>query len=296
MRIAYIGKFSNLHDEEYIACAFEMLGMEVRRIGQYMQWRDIQEALIAFKPDILIYAKWDCPKELDPTIRSLKRNGMKTVCWLFDLYFGYSREYQIRTRLFFRSDYVFTTDGGHNSRFANVGIKHFCVRQGIHIEECVLLPFKEPEHEVIFIGSDNPLFLARTKVIREIEKDFDFTWFGRKNTNEKRGMDLNELYSKTKIVIGDSVYSPLYWSNRIVETLGRGGFLIHQEVEGLKKEYPDLVTYKRGDIQDLRDKIKYYLEHEEERRAIVKKNYELVRNKYTMDKKCRILLDYVEAY
>jgi spore maturation protein CgeB len=75
-----------------------------------------------------------------------------------------------------------------------------------------------------------------------------------------------------------------------VETLGRGGFLIHQEVDGLKEEYPHLVTYKRGDLNDLKEKIDYYIEHEDERKALVVKNYEWVRDNYTMDKKCAELL------
>ncbi len=288
-KIAIIGKFTHLYDEEYIARSFEMIGCEVKRIPQHSQWRDIQQALITFRPDVLLFAKWEKPPELLATVQNLQRNGMKTVCWLFDLYFDYTREYQIRNKSFFKADYVFTTDGGHNHRWPSLGIKHQCLRQGIYKEQCVLLPFEEIQHEIVFVGSESPVYPERSRLVLALKAE----WFGRKDTNQLRDMALNELYASTRIVIGDSYPSPHYWSNRVVETLGRGGFLIHKEVEGLKEEYPDLVTYT--DLDDLKKKIAYYKEHEYERREIIKKNFELVRSKYTMDKKCQDLLDYVKA-
>jgi hypothetical protein len=61
-----------------------------------------------------------------------------------------------------------------------------------------------------------------------------------------------------KVLVGDSCLagSPArYWSDRIPETLGRGGFLIHPEVQGLEGQHPSLVTYPLGDFAVLRDKI-----------------------------------------
>ena len=128
--------------------------------------------------------------------------------------------------------------------------------------------------------------------LEQLAKMYNFKWFGRKNTDELRGENLNEIYAKTKIVVGDSVYSPYYWSNRVVETLGRGGFLIHRDVPGIKEEYPDLVTYD-GTMEDLLKKIDYYLSHEEERQEIIRKNFEHVRDHYTMDKKCEELITWL---
>lgn len=290
-KIAIVGKFTNLHDEEYIARSFEMLGCEVFRIPQHLNDFDIAQELAKNKPDILLYSKWTPQDKTWREILKQKREGLKTVCWLFDLYFGYPREYQVRNASFFRSDYVFTTDGGHQVDFFNAGIKHICIRQGIYKEECVRKRIKKAKYEVVFVGSENPLYMERNNILYKLAFDFNFKWFGRKNTNEKRGMDLNDLYAETKIVVGDSVYSPYYWSNRVVETLGRGGFLIHRDVPGLKDEYPDIVTYD-GTYEDLKKKIRYYLDNEMERREIIQKNFELVKKKYTMDKRCKELLAY----
>lgn len=294
MRIVFIGKFNKSWDEEYIAEGFEHLGHEVVRVDHLSSPQEIQDALERYTPDILLYCKWEQPKELDAIINAQKKTGLKTVCWLFDLYIGYPREYQVSTRRFFRSDYVFTTDGGHQEEFKRLGVNHYCVRQGIRASECVLEEGNPVG--VAFIGSDNPLHPYRQKMLGQIMLHFpNFKWYGRGNTDEVRGMELNKVFANTKIIIGDSVTSPYYWSNRVVETLGRGGFLIHPAVEGIKEEYPYLVTYEPGNIQDLRNKINYYLNHEQERKDIIKLNIDWVKNNYTIEKKCQELLNVLQS-
>lgn len=293
-KVALIGKFFNLHDEEYIARSFEELGCSVLRIEQATPMRTVLDSLSNFAPDVCIHTKYDPPEGGGLFQEEMRRRGILTVCWLFDLYWGYGRQHRIFSSPFFRARYVVTTDGGHQQNWRNAQIKHFCVRQGIYKPECYLEPVTNPQG-VVFIGSDNPLFGERTAIMGKLATRYgdDFHWHGKKNTNDVRGRELNRIYAASKIVVGDSVYSPHYWSNRVVETLGRGGFLIHQEVEGLKEEYPDLVTYQKGDVADLFEKIDYYLTHEAERLALVQKNFEHVRDNYTMEKKCAELLTLV---
>lgn len=287
MRLLIIGKFVKLHDEEYIARSFEMLGVEVVRVNERLSMFEIIENIDHYKPDYILWTKLSSG---EPTkIREYCRT-YKTICWVFDLYIGYQRENRLNGPAF-TTDYVFTTDGGHDKEFKDRGINHKCVRQGIYTPEC-WYKINEPIYDVVFVGSENPYNNDRTEIMEKLTSRYNFKWFGRFNTNQVRGEELNDLYSKTKIVVGDSVYSPHYWSNRIVETLGRGGFLIHRDVPGLKEEYPDLVTYD-GTYEDLCKKIDYYLSHEEERQEILKKNWDLVKNNYTMDKQCQKILNYI---
>lgn len=269
MKISYIGRFERMHDEEYIARSFEMLGHEVFR----------NEIVPDY--DILLFAKWD-----NPDIPNLRN----TVCWVFDLYWDYVREFRVKTAPFFQAKNVFTTDGGHAERWLKAGIKHKVVRQGIYKPECEILP-GNPEG-IVFVGQDNPANQDRSEELKFIIDNYAnrFRWYGRYNTHDLRGTRLNKEYGNAQIVIGSSVYSPHYWSNRVVETLGRGGFLIHQEVAGIRKEYPFLVTYERGNFDDLKEKIEYYTRNEAERQHIVELNHRWVRDHYTMDKKCDILL------
>lgn len=287
MKILFIGKFKHLHDEEYIARSFESLGHDVIRLEQSSDSMSVHRKIITSKPDVVLFTKYIADKYVKDAFEKGKEWGMKTVCWLFDLYWGYTREFRLKNDNYFKADYVFTTDGGDHD-WKSMGINHHVVRQGIYSSECVLLPFDEIKHDIVFVGTENPLYTERTKMVRELNAD----WYGRKNSDQLRGMALNELYASTRVVIGDSYYSPHYWSNRVVETLGRGGFLIHRDVPGIKEEYPDLVTYD-GTIEDLRAKIEYYKEHEDERREIISKNFNHVKNNYTMDKKCNELCQWI---
>lgn len=286
MKILYIAKFNKMWDEEYIARSFEMLGHEVGRVNEDTRPAQIKADIEYFKPDVLLFAKFRqaCAEEI---INYCKAKGIKTVCWVFDLYWNYNREFQLKTPAF-KADLVVTTDGGNDEKWKERGINHVCIRQGIYRPEC-LIEEAEKEHDVVFIGTMNPYNKERNLILEQVNNDFSFKWFGKRDDNEVRGMKLNRLFAKSKIIIGDSVYSPHYWSNRVVETLGRGGFLIHAEVEGLKEAYPHLVTYKRGDYEDLRKKIDYYLKNEKEREAIIKLNHKWVLDNYTCDKQCEKL-------
>lgn len=302
MKIAYVGRFKRLHDEEYIARSFEALGHEVIRLDQYVLplgqiWEGVRGC------DLVLFCKFPHANRPEPNegcirfIHALKNAGIPTATWVFDLYIGAYRESYVARDAFFKVDHLFTTDGGHQPEWAKRNIRHYCVRQGIYDEECVLLPVEKPT-KVVFVGERNPANPERERMLETLPSQFGdrFKWYGEEDTHEVRGMDLNRLYAQeARVVVGDSFYSPYYWSNRIVETLGRGGLLIHQDVPGLKEEYPYLVTYERGNTSQLLSLIDYYLDpkNEKERREIIKKNHKWVRDNYTCMKKCAQLLSYL---
>ena len=291
MRITIIGRFVRLHDEEYIARSFEMLGHDVQRITDKTDKEIIIRLVQRYNPNFVLCTKLLVTDGFE-LLNRIKSMGILTVSWNFDLYWEYYREKMIKKVPGFAADLVFSTDGGHQKQWEEVGINHFCIRQGIYKPECYM-EFQNPTG-VVFVGTENVLNKDRQQILRQVQKNrLDFKWYGKNNPNDVRGKDLNTLYANTKVVIGDSFYSPYYWSNRIVETLGRGGFLIHRVVGGLKEEYPDLVTYEPNNIKDLLAKIEYFMSHEKERREIVKKNFEHVKNNYTMDKQCAILINKV---
>lgn len=289
MKIVILGKFQKLHDEEYIARSFESIGHDVLRIPEYMSIEDTYNRIVEFRPKFVLYFKLNNLGNIKEFLKNLKAFNIKTVCWVFDLYIGYAREFRLNAPAF-KADYFFSTDGGHENEFKEKELNHRLLRQGVYKEECYMEHWNRKG--IVFVGSDNPLYQYRNEMLSSL-KEFGVKWHGRFNTDEVRGRELNQLYGESEIVIGDSVYSPYYWSNRVVETLGRGGFLIHPEIEGIKDEYPYLVTYKHGDFEDLKSKIRYYLTHPEEREEIRQKNFDFVKNNYTMDKKCRLLIDII---
>ena len=114
---------------------------------------------------------------------------------------------------------------------------------------------------------------------------------------EVRGDALNALYASVGVVVGDSLPSPLYWSNRLYETLGRGGFLIFTEIEGLNEEYEPykhFIPFKFYGFQSLGEKIEHFLKHPEEREKISNAAMEHTKKHHTLLNRCQQFLDIVQ--
>jgi len=296
MRIFYIGRFDHIWHEEQIARSFESLGHEVERCNATSSDAvRLIDRIDKFNPDFVLFAKLNIHGDKVEFMRTLKRKGIFTVCWVFDLYIGYERERYMKTMVYFNADMVFTTDGGHQKEFEEKGINHYLLRQGIYDKEAYIKK-GDLKYGVIFVGTKNIVYEYRTKIMQRLQQTVELVWFGRDNSEEIRSHELNELYGQTKIVMGDSVYSDGYWSNRIYETLGRGGFLIHPMVRGLEKEfepYKHFVPYERGDYGSLYKIIKYYLKNDDARDEIRLAGHEFCKKHYTYKIRCQELITQV---
>ena len=91
---------------------------------------------------------------------------------------------------------------------------------------------------------------------------------------------MNNTYASIKVVVGDHCFAgmPRYWSDRLPETCGRGGFLLYPRTEGMTIP---TATYEPQNTRDLIQKIDYFLAHEEERQAIRDAAFEHVRTNDT---------------
>jgi hypothetical protein len=300
LRIVYVGSFTRIQDEEGIARSLEFLGHTVIRYEEAGFIETSIQNIIDDQPDLVLFAKLKFPMILRmPFIRAMRKAKIPMVCWVPDLYIGMGREMQIHSDdSIFRADFVFTPDGGHDKEWKAWGVNHYLLRQGIYHEECVTLPPDEQEFKVIFIGTANEEFPYRRQLMLRLSMKYgdDFRWLGRVSGNEYRGERLSRIISSTPIVIGDSVYSPHYWSNRVYETIGRGGFIIHPNIQGLEKEftyYKHMVPYDYEDFDGLFEKIDYYLRAVNERKYIAKEGQEHVRENHTLIHRCRRLLEVV---
>lgn len=270
LTVAYRGNFQPgvpkpWSTETHVAEALEQLGHTVVRLQENkVTWEDCEAAGKA--ADLFLWQRtWD----IDPDgghrcLAALKTAGVPTVSFHLDLYIGLSREAALPTDPFWRTDHVFTADGGHADQFAAYGINHHWLPPAIAESEATLgtaQPRRFP-HPVVFVGSHPYPHRSwrpyRDELIHTLERHYrrDFrVWPDR--GRPIRGRDLANLYASAQVVIGDSCHAgqvARYWSDRIPETLGRGAFLIHPAVPGLEGWYRDgehLATYTPGDFQDL---------------------------------------------
>lgn len=228
-KIAYYGNFNTTHQTEYyIAEALERYGFNVIRVSR--------NKTNVVDCDYILFGKL----YNDDLINKAKKKGIPTICWVFDLYRNFN-VYERKAKSHFKADIVITTDGDDG---------YPTIRQGIHKPEKRMIKEKLI-YDVIFIGS--AYYKERKELIERVKP---------KIFQGIRGMRLNKLLGQSKIVLGDSYPASNYWSNRVYEMTGRGGFMIHPKVNGLPDYIPQ---FERGKEQEL---IQYYLENDNEREKL----------------------------
>lgn len=302
--ILYIGDFKEFFaTENYIAYGLEQLGYTVLRVNEsaVRSAKQVLGAAIKYKVEFVLLSKGHFASS-DEAIDLLRKHKFITVGWMFDLFFNVPAFFGRRTltNSTFKSDICCMTDGGHKVEWRNFRVNHRLLRQGIHKPDAHYGTSIAKHPEIVFIGTYS--YDERIKLVNFLRNTYgsNFKHYGRGgDVREIRGKALNDVLASAKIVVGDSMPSPNYWSNRIYEIMGRGGFLLHPIVEGIETEFIDgkhFVGYAYGNHQSVKEKIDYYLTHEQEREAIRKAGHEHVKKNFTYIERSKQLIKYVEEF
>jgi hypothetical protein len=269
VRIAYLGNFQPSHSTEtHVAASLEALGHEVLRV---------QEGVIRATevPDFIgdIRLVWwtqtfglaESGGTFDDRVRmveTFRDRGVTTVSFHLDRWWGLARQDQVeRGEAFFRTDHVFTADGGHDEDWRRSSVNHHWSPPAVfHAEAHDGSLRQEFACDIAFVGSwrhygHEEWWPRRLELLEHLRRRYGgrFRCFPEDSVTV-RGSALNDLYASVKVVVGDSclVGAPSrYWSDRIPETTGRGGFLLHPEVEGLEEVHAFVPTWPFGDWRQL---------------------------------------------
>lgn len=317
MRILYCGNFQQPHcTEVHLAATLEELGHTVIRIqenGGDEFWFDQQLASNAF--DMFLFTRtWGETVKLEH-LDKLRERGIPSVSYHLDLYVGLKREDGLNNDPFWRTDFVFTPDGDPASAevFKCKGINHFYMKPGVFKNECYMAQTHGYKHDVVFVGGGTPTGQAnqyghnewpyRGQLLKWLEDTYG-SRYGKYGYPQEtiRNAALNQLYADSKVVVGDSLClnfnHPYYWSDRVYETMGRGGFIIHPYIPGLEEEFTDgenIVFYRYNDWNQLKELVDYYIEHDEERERIRQAGHEHVKEHATYHNRLVQMLDIVNS-
>ncbi len=311
MKIYMVGNFgAPWCSEVHWAKSLEKLGHEVTRAQEDELQGGWHNGVRGH--DMFLWVRtWEGYVRLED-LKAIKDMAVPTVNVHLDLFVGISREATLDTDPRWRTDFVFTADGDPKSQeiFEAHGINHYWLRAGVFEEGCVMFkPNYDPElqGDVVFVGAGKEYGHAewrpyRTKLIELLETYPGYHKYGHPQ-RLVREADLNQLYANAKIVVGDSLNvgfnHPNYWSDRVYETIGRGGFLIHPRIKGLEKEFvenQEIVFYDYNDFGDLKSKIDYYLNNPQgqvEREIVRKKGFERARRDHTYTQRMKEMIDIV---
>lgn len=271
-RICYVGNFEAPHStENHVKKALENLGHLVYPINERgLVWSSLNPQVNC---DLFLWTRtagFD-PADLGEQERAIKSLGIPTAGFHLDRWVGLNRESDIHRSPFFRVDFLFTADGGHDDFWRDHGINHHWSPPAILSNETALGTWRpDLAADVGFVGNLRryghpewgPYRYSLFKFLTRIYGSRFKLWEG-----GMRGRDLADLYASVKVLVGDSCLAggvTRYWSDRVPETLGRGGYLIHPKVEGLAAQFPMLPQYRLGDFEDLRQKIDLALANPDE--------------------------------
>jgi hypothetical protein len=306
-KITFLGNFRvDFTSESHHAKTLESLGHEIVRL----QESEITSEVIlqsAKESALFIWIHthgWNTPGKLtmEDVLLKLKNHNVPSMTYHLDLWFGLSRQKDLRRKPVYKYiDHFFTVDSKMADWFnSKTSVKGHYLPAGVYDQECTYVPTKLTE-EVIFVGSKtyHSEWPYRPKLINFLTKTYGtkFNLYGKEGVRPVRGQELNNLYASTKVVVGDTLCPefnyPDYWSDRIYETLGRGGFLIHPYIPGLEREFEDkkhVVFYQYNNLDQLKELIDYYLNNYEEREKIRKAGHEFVKNNYTYKNRWQTIL------
>lgn len=281
MRVAYVGNFSvPTTTESYVAAALEANGHVVERHQENAtDWPSLA-ARIADGGSGLVFWTRTPSYGIDPMVQSFfllgcARRGLITCGLHLDRYWDLARQGEVTSHPWWRQDHVYTADGGNQERFAGAGVEHRWWRPAISATQCGRgVPDSTYAGKVAFVGSDryHREWAWRRQLLVHMQRTFrsDFVQYGRSG-GRLEDHQLADAYATVPVIVGDSCFAnrtPLYWSNRIVETLGRGGFLIHPHVKGIEDHYADgehLALYEVGDVRGLVAAVHHWLDDDEGR-------------------------------
>ena len=180
-----------------------------------------------------------------------------------------------------------------------------CIKDGINadflqigIDPQIFKPIgiqKDPAHQVVMLFNNYAghfeLSNYREQIVHLLLREFAGKtsvwgngWNGREagNLNHSQAAE-NELLNKAKIAINVSHFNALrYSSDRLLRSLASGVMVISHRYPGIEIDFQDgvhLVCYDSD--KDLVNKVRYYLEHDEERERIAAEGCKLAHQRHT---------------
>jgi Glycosyl transferases group 1 len=280
--IAFLGNFANPDSTENMIqwALTEGLGHQVEKLQENaVRLHDIREA--AEFSDLLIWVRTPTFLKVpnEQMEEFLRTTQTKTCSIHLDKFFGIpEREALIGKIPFWLTNHVFTADGSMDEEFSARKVNHHWMTPAA--SEVFSHPGCPQERflcDVGFVGArtgyhkEHPF---RETLIAFLEQ----TYGGKFRLIEGvRGHELNDFYASCKVCVADCFGSgriPFYWSDRMVETPMRHGFLLSPFIQGLNIPLP---TFEPENLEDLRHRIDFWLQEEKMRKTAQKKCAEHVR-------------------
>jgi hypothetical protein len=279
-RIAYIGNFAPARStENALAYGLRQHGVQIVEIAQDSLTREnpvIWARKIA-RADYaaVLYTRTHSSTALDRrwtrAWRYLEEHGLATASYHLDVFVGLRRHGMGQPGKWadplFTTGTVMTPDPALEEQITTGQTRHVWAPPAADMRDSDPDGTPDPElaGKVVFVGSlygtpsHHGQYPFRAELLGWLQATYRdrFYWYGNNTAlGPRRGRDLWDIYASDCVIVGDSCFAatdggrPYYWSDRIPETLGHGGLLLHPDVAGLAEQHPALSTVQYAPLAD----------------------------------------------
>lgn len=254
MRILFIGNHAAPYSTESdIRKTLEQMGHQVDAIQESPGLNPLQIVTSAKQP-LLAYDRtiWMHTHGWDWHGMDMFVEAARPIAITLDLFRGLARHdpKYVETHPWFKCKYFFQPDEPDWLR--EHGVNAFWSPPAVLEDSCYVAEL-DKDHEafgkVVFVGSRqyHPEWPWRAQLVDFLEKRYKDKFVLYEHSSGLRGDKLNRVYANAAVVVGDSCFaSPesAYTSDRLFETLGRGGNLIYPRIN--YKPYGGLQAFVAG--------------------------------------------------
>ena len=315
----FYDSLSKMREHQIIYFPFDEIILEK---GRDKMNKELLEVVQKEKPDLCFFFLFGDEIKKQTIKKITRENKTTTFNWFADDHFRFCNFSKYYAPLF---NWVSTTDSQAIKKYNKIGYKNAIKTQWACNQFLYKPSNIEKIYDVSFIGqphSDRRKVVDKIKKAGinikcwgngwengrvsqdEMIKIFSQSKINLNLTKSSGNINLKALASiflKKELNNSLKIVSPKYWlgnfqfilnkkreqiKGRNFEIPGCKGFLLTSGADNLTDYYEDgkeIVIYK--DINDMIDKIKYYLEHNEEREAIAKAGYERTLQEHTYEKR-----------
>lgn len=300
MRVLLLFPMADGQTGPAIKYAFEQLGHEVKAVDAGIDWLNSYNANLKFKPDLVFCSR---TKVLTEQVERIKQKSNPIICmWNVDTKTKIKKWSHLFS-LIRLCNYHFIVDSKTIPEWKNLNPNTFWLPQGLQ-NELYDKPKKITDDDreryscdVSFAGRCRGYHKRRQHYFDAIMgMDVKFNRWGCAGNPKVYNEEHNKMVSLSKINLCSSGW-PLngkYTSVRNYKVMGAGGFALELYRVGIYDIFPgDTLDYYK-DPNDLVERIRYWLDHEEERKQVADRAYRWVHENATYTHRIRMALDYMK--
>lgn len=300
MKVLLLLPMANGQTGSAIKYAFEKLGHKVCSLDAKRNWEYSYNTALVFKPDLVFCSR---TYQLTEEVKQIKKKfkDAKICMWNMDTRTDIN-DWQHLFPLIELVDYHFVPDTKTIPEWRQMNSNTFWLPQGLQDEI-----YHKPEEiteddrrkyfcDVSFAGSDRG---QRRPFLNAIDKmNINFKRWGCAGMPKVYNEEHNKMVSQSKINFCCSGWpeNESYTSVRNYKVMGAGGFVLELYRKGIDDIFPFNVPGLMGTYispDDLVFRIRYWLDHEEKRKAMAERGHEWVHANATYTHRIKMALDYM---